>query len=246
MSESINRREVLQWSTTGALGAGGVAWLGKYAETLAATDPTQSPCDVYPPVPEISCHDFRLSPEGLSPDSRQHALDELLAYQSAQKARTMGFQANQDICYREDLQPFLNYHINNVGDPFQTGSFTLNSKWMERAVLDYYARLWNAKWPHDPHDPESYWGYVLTMGSTEGNLYGLWNGRDYLAGKCLLDDPESLADADTADSDRSGACVPQRIVYQQAATPWRTHTLFHRSRSIRKTPIIRSSRRCEF
>ncbi|MEB3258243.1 MAG: hypothetical protein VKN83_08005 [Cyanobacteriota bacterium] len=34
--------------------------------------------------------------------------------------------------------------------------------------------------------------YVLTMGCTEGNLYGLWNGRDYLAGKVLLDDPDTV------------------------------------------------------
>ena len=35
----------------------------------------------------------------------------------------------------------------------------------------------------DPKDPQTYWGYTLTMGSTEGNLYALWNARDYLSGK---------------------------------------------------------------
>ena len=36
------------------------------------------------------------------------------------------------------------------------------------AVLDFYARLWHAKTPHNPNDPDSYWGYILSMGSTEG------------------------------------------------------------------------------
>jgi histidine decarboxylase len=217
MHESINRRQALEWTAAGILGAGGAIY-GNFP-IWAETDAMQPPCDVYPPVPGIGCEHFELTPEGLSPTDRQRALQQLLAYQSLQKQYSMGFQANQEIRYREDLKPFLNFHINNVGDPFQTGSFTLNSKWMERAVLDYYARLWNARWPHDRDDPETYWGYVLTMGSTEGNLYGLWNGRDYLAGKCLLDDPESIDEARQASRDGHARCVPRRIVYQQAAAP---------------------------
>ena len=64
----------------------------------------------------------------------------------------------------------------------------MNTKWMERNVLDYYASFWNAKWPHDPEDPETYWGYVSTMGSSEGNLHGIWSTRDYLQGKCVVTD----------------------------------------------------------
>ena len=41
------------------------------------------------------------------------------------------------------------------------------------------------KSPSDPANKESYWGYVLSMGSTEGNLYALYNARDYLKGKAL-------------------------------------------------------------
>jgi histidine decarboxylase len=68
---------------------------------------------------------------------------------------------------------------------------------VERAVLDYFASLWNARWPHEKDKAyskewqDSYWGYVLSMGSSEGNLYALWNARDYLAGKSLvIDDPQ--------------------------------------------------------
>jgi histidine decarboxylase len=61
-------------------------------------------------------------------------------------------------------------------------------------VLDYYARLWHAPLPHNPKVPDSYWGYVLSMGSTEGNMYAFWNARDYLSGKQMMHDPnEGLA-----------------------------------------------------
>ena len=33
---------------------------------------------------------------------------------------------------------------------------------------------------YDPADPESYWGYVLAMGSSEGNLHALWSTHNYL------------------------------------------------------------------
>ena len=87
--------------------------------------------------------------------------------------------------------------INNVGDPFSEGTNRSHSKFMERAVLDYFASLWRARWPHDQGQPnnqdklpdrKSYWGYCLSMGATEGNMYGMWNGRDYLAGKVMLSD----------------------------------------------------------
>jgi histidine decarboxylase len=81
------------------------------------------------------------------------------------------------------------------------------------AVTDYYASLWNARWPHDPKDPESYWGYVVSMDCTEGNIYGLWNGRDYLAGKFLLDD--SAATTKTVTSEET-AVMRRRLIYQQA------------------------------
>ena len=53
-------------------------------------------------------------------------------------------------------------------------------------VTYIYAYLWNAKWPHSISDPDTYWGYVLTMGSSEGNIYSLWNAQGYLKGKFML------------------------------------------------------------
>jgi histidine decarboxylase len=178
--------------------------------------PTKDSCSTYPEVPGITYKNFALPATGLTPEQRTAALSQLQNYESGQKTRFLGYQVNQSFNYEEDLKQYLNYHINNVGDPFQSGNFTVNSKFMERAILDYYASLWNARWPHDPNDPESYWGYVLTMGCTEGNLYGLWNGRDYLAGKFLLNDPtveEAARKASLLGQPRS---VPRRLIYQQA------------------------------
>ncbi|MGW0248514.1 hypothetical protein ACWDYH_17960 [Nocardia goodfellowii] len=56
----------------------------------------------------------------------------------------------------------------------------------ERTGLDYFAEIWGLSPPHDPENMDSYWGFLLTMGSSEGNIYGLWNARDYFLGKDLL------------------------------------------------------------
>ncbi len=131
---------------------------------------------------------FEIPPEGLTAEQRKIRLDAFKAYIDVQKEHFLGYQADQKMDYEEETGHFLNCHVNNIGDPFVNGNFTVNSKRMETAVLNYYAKLWNAKTPYDPSDKESYWGYVLTMGSTEGNLYGLWNARDYLAGRKLVVD----------------------------------------------------------
>lgn len=183
------------------------------------SSPNADPCMLYPNVPGINCTDFTLWPTGVTEEQRLKAYSQLQRYESVQKDHFLGYQANQKLDYSDDLKQYLNYHINNIGDPFQSGNFTLNSKWMERAVLDYYARLWNARWPHYPSDPESYWGYVLTMGSTEGNMYGMWNGRDYLAGKFLMEDPTVQEEARVASLAGEPRQVTRRLIYKQAVAP---------------------------
>ena len=133
---------------------------------------------------------YQVPSKGMTADEARQAQDETFLYTARQTIDFLGYQ----VTLRDDYSiasKYLSTQVNNIGDPFTPGSFTLNSKWMERNVLDYYASLWNAKWPHDPNDPETYWGYVLTMGSTEGNLYGVWNARDYLQGKFMLEDESS-------------------------------------------------------
>jgi histidine decarboxylase len=191
--------------------------LVKEASTGGAqvSPPTQRPpYRDYPAVPGIDPSLFQLSPEGLSDRQRDTALAQARGYESVQRLQFLGYQANQKLNF-ENLKPYLDFHVNNIGDPFTSGNFTVNSKWMERAVLDYYASLWNARWPHDATDGESYWGYVLTMGATEGNLYGIYNARDYLAGKALLKDP--TPPKEETEGDRKGqVSATNRLVYQQA------------------------------
>jgi len=151
------------------------------------------------------------------PDAqRAKALEQLRQYETKQKANFLGYQANQALDFAGDLKEYLDFHINNLGDPFVSGNFTVNCKWIERAVLDYYAKLWHAQAPHDPRNPESYWGYVLSMGSTEGNLYGLWSARDYLSGKLLLEEPGDKAVALAKSQAGHPTRVPRNLVYQQA------------------------------
>ena len=170
----------------------------------------------YPEVKGIRTEDFQLPPTGLSEQQRTKALSQLREYLSVQKSNFLGYQVNEDLDYREDFQEYLDYHINNVGDPFISGNLTLNTKVMERAVLDYYAALWHAKWPHNPDNGESYWGYVVTMGCTEGNLYALWNARDYLAGKLLLEEQAGDEEARVASLEGPPQTPPRRLIYRQA------------------------------
>jgi histidine decarboxylase len=159
------------------------------------TDPDRDPVGVYPAHDELDDKEFQLPPTGLSDEQRQNVLNKLEKYLFRKRDHMVGYQANQDMNgYRQDLSRFMECHINNIGDPFVSGNYKPNSKVVERAVLDYFAALWHAKWPHDPTAPdfaEQYWGYVLTMGSTEGNMYALWSGRDYLQGKALITNPTS-------------------------------------------------------
>jgi histidine decarboxylase len=152
---------------------------GKHAES-------PSPSDAQP-WEEL----FKLDEKGIPLAQRELALAKFREYLTVQRSNFLGYQADQDLDYKADLSWMLDFHVNNIGDPFTAGNFTLNSKTVERRVLDYFAELWHASLPQDPSNPESYWGYVLTMGSTEGNMYGLWNARDYLSGKALIVEPKS-------------------------------------------------------
>ncbi|MCF8127596.1 MAG: histidine decarboxylase [Deltaproteobacteria bacterium] len=128
---------------------------------------------------------FDLSVEGLSDAKRKKAMGNAIDYLKKQQETFLGYQVSQEVDYKE-LSDLLTVSINNVGDPFSAGNYTPNTKFFETAVLNYYADLWRAKSPHDPMDPESYWGYVLSMGSSEGNIFASWYARDYLSGKKLI------------------------------------------------------------
>ena len=81
----------------------------------------------------------------------------------------LGYPVSKDFDYTE-LLPFLQYPINNLGDPFTESTYAVDTREMEREVIEFFAELFRA-----PTD--NWWGYV-TNGGSEGNLYGLYLARE--------------------------------------------------------------------
>jgi histidine decarboxylase len=77
-----------------------------------------------------------------------------------------GYPPNTQFDYSE-LYDFLQFSINNLGDPF-IGRNTRSSHKIEAEALQFFAEMTEA--------PKDFKGYV-TNGSTEGNLYGLYLAR---------------------------------------------------------------------
>ncbi len=91
--------------------------------------------------------------------------------QELEKARDsfLGYPVSKDFDYSE-LNSFMKYPINNLGDPFEDGTYKVETHKMEREVVGFFAKLFRAK-------PNDYWGYV-TNGGSESNLYGLYLARE--------------------------------------------------------------------
>ena len=105
------------------------------------------------------------------PRTDQMQLDRFLEYLEDVANREIGYPVAFDFDYRA-LTPFLEFSLNNAGDPFMPMTYLLNSHDFEREVVSFFAGL--ARAPED-----QWWGYV-TNGSTEGNLYGLYLSRELL------------------------------------------------------------------
>ena len=82
-----------------------------------------------------------------------------------------GYPVNQDFDY-SPLYPLLGFAANNVGDPFGHSRYQSNTHETEREVVHTIAEL--VRLPADEA-----WGYV-TAGGTEGNMYGIYVGREML------------------------------------------------------------------
>lgn len=130
---------------------------------------------------------FDLPPGGLEDSKRRAALAEVADYFGKRLRKFLGGSTDQCVDYQTDLTAFLEYPLFYFGDPFEDSYFGKHIRSIERAVLDYYARLWHAT-PRSGRfmDEDAYWGYLPTMGSSEGLLYALWTARDYLSGKMLV------------------------------------------------------------
>ncbi|GLW93487.1 hypothetical protein [Actinokineospora globicatena] len=187
-----------------------------FSEDLVLPDPEA--WNSLPPGPPTA-EQLKLRRTGLTDTERAAVLDQLAAHLEYKRDHLLGYQVNADMGgYAEDLGRFLRTHINNIGDPFANGGLKVNSKVVEQAVLAYFAELWHGK-PYAPTDRESCWGYVLSMGSTEGNMYALWNARDYLAGRRLLGeegpDSNSLTYADPHDATPDNPAYQPVVFYSE-------------------------------
>lgn len=112
-----------------------------------------------PPAPE---------PSPLGDDDRQR-LTALRERIGAQLTRFAGYPVNANFDFGE-LLDLLGAPLNNIGDPWSPSLYGLNTHEFERDVVAWFSAL--------THAPEGEsWGYVTT-GGTEGNLYGIFLGRE--------------------------------------------------------------------
>lgn len=81
----------------------------------------------------------------------------------------LGYPVSKDFDYSE-LNKFLEYPINNLGDPFEDCTYKVQTHDIEKEVIGFFAKMFRAQ-------PNDYWGYV-TNGGSESNLYGLYIARE--------------------------------------------------------------------
>ena len=81
----------------------------------------------------------------------------------------IGYPISQDYDYPE-IAPLLRYALNNCGDPFAESLYRENTFEFEREVVGFFQK-------HLRAPDGATWGY-MTAGGTEGNLYGLYLGRE--------------------------------------------------------------------
>jgi histidine decarboxylase len=72
-----------------------------------------------------------------------------------------------------------NYLINNLGDPYTGSHYASEVCQLERAAVSWLMQLWQCD------DPTQYWGSIGASG-TEGNLWGIYLGREALPDAVLL------------------------------------------------------------
>lgn len=111
---------------------------------------------------------YRLGSHPLKPDQQQR-LDDFLQMLKVEADHYLGYPCTREFDYKS-LYPFLDFPMNNVGDPFIESRYHLNSHEYEREVINFFAELTHAK-------KDEIWGYV-TNGGTEGNMYGIYLARE--------------------------------------------------------------------
>lgn len=96
-------------------------------------------------------------------------LQELLARAEQARDDFLGYPVAKDFDYSV-LADFLGVPLNNLGDPFTESTWRVDSRALEREVVEFFATLMRAP-------SGDWWGYV-TNGGSESNLYGLYLARE--------------------------------------------------------------------
>jgi len=85
--------------------------------------------------------------------------------------RMIGYPSTRLVDF-SSLYPFMDFFLNNIGDPYVMNTFRINTHDIECEVISWFKRILNA-------DRQNTWGYV-TGGGTEGNMYGVYLAREML------------------------------------------------------------------
>jgi histidine decarboxylase len=121
---------------------------------------------------------------------RQDLPDDMLATLRATESRMqaahrlhLGYPYN--LSFGPAASPQLSqYLINNVGDPYVESHYASGVFEMEREAIQWLMQLWGCRTPAD------YWGAIGASG-TEGNLWGIYLGREALPDAVLLHSAEA-------------------------------------------------------
>ena len=73
-------------------------------------------------------------------------LDEYRKVLDARQQRHLGYPYNLAYNHQE-IWPFMQYSINNLGDPYQTSNYAVHSRPFELAIIDFFAKLWKINKP---------------------------------------------------------------------------------------------------
>jgi histidine decarboxylase len=102
-------------------------------------------------------------------EQEQNKLEDLYRELKKNTENFLGYPVSKDFDYTA-LYPFLEFPLNNLGDPFMPSTWKVDTRKLECEVLDFMADLLRA-----PKD--NWWGYV-TNGGSESNMYGLYLARE--------------------------------------------------------------------
>jgi histidine decarboxylase len=127
---------------------------------------------VYQTKLQLQQKDLTIGESALDDATINLQLSRLLEHLKQRTAHHLGYPYN--LQFKSDgLVPFLQFSINNLGDPFKTSNYGVHSREFEISVLEFFASMWDL-------DLGNYWGYITTCG-TEGNLLGILYGREKFA-----------------------------------------------------------------